>query len=83
LTRTWPFEEAKYRLGEVVEEAIRNGPQMIARGGEEAVVVLSPSDYRRLTETRTDLVGFFQDSPLKGVELDLERNSEPPREVHL
>lgn len=80
MTRPWPFEEAKYRLGEVVEEAVRNGPQRIARNGEEAVVVLSLADYRRLAEASTDLVGFFQESPLKGVELGLERNGEIPRE---
>jgi hypothetical protein len=55
----------------------------VTRHGEEAVVVLSVKDYRKLTKPSIGLVDFFRHSPLKGVKLDLARSKELSREVSL
>ena len=83
MTKTWQLQEAKNRFSEVVEEAIHNGPQRITRRGKETAVLLSMRDFKKLKGAETGLVEFFQKSPLRGVELDLERRDDLPREVSL
>ena len=77
--QTWQLQEAKNRLSEVVDRALHQGPQVITRRGAETAVVLSMADYRRIRQPDTDLVEFFQASPLTGVELDLERTPDTGR----
>jgi prevent-host-death family protein len=79
----WKLQDAKNRFSEVVNEALRGGPQVVTRRGKETAVVLSVEDYRRLARPRVGLVEFLQTSPLTGVELDLERSRDTGREVVL
>ena len=81
--QTWQLQEAKNRLSEVVEKALHQGPQVITRRGAETAVVMSMADYRRIRQPETDLVDFFQASPLSGVELDLERAKDTGRQIDL
>jgi antitoxin Phd len=80
MARTWQLQEAKNRLSEVVEQALRDGPQVITRRGKETAVVLSYADYRRMQAGRKLLSEFFRDSPLVGADLDLSRDRSPLRE---
>lgn len=80
---SWQLQEAKNRLSAVVDEAIRSGPQTITRHGKEAVVVLSMKDFQRLAARKTGLIEFFRHSPLRGVDLDLERSRDAGREIEL
>ena len=80
---TWQLQEAKNRLSEVVNKAIQDGPQIITRRGVETAIVLSLEDYKRLARPKTSLVDFFRRSPLHGVELEIERSRDTPREVDL
>ena len=77
----WQLQEAKNRLSAVVDEALQHGPQVITRWGREAVVVLSVKDYRKMTKPDQDLVNFFKSCPLRGVEIDMTRSKDLPREV--
>jgi len=77
--RRWQLQEAKNKLSEVVEEAIKNGPQLITRRGVASVILLSCEEYRRLSVTRKKLSTFFRESPLADVSLDLGRDKSPPR----
>jgi prevent-host-death family protein len=61
----WQFQEAKNKLSEVVNLALKKGAQIITRRGEEVAVVLSYSDYQKLQKSRSSLSDFFQSSPLK------------------
>lgn len=83
MKRKWQLQEAKNRLSEVVNAAISGDPQTITRRGVETAVVISYQDYKRLLKPLTGLVDFFRVSPLCDVEIDLERNTEPSREVDL
>jgi prevent-host-death family protein len=79
----WQLQEAKNRFSELVDEALHKGPQVVTRRGIETVVIISVKDYHELTKPKKNIVDFFRESPLKGVELDLERNKGLPREVAL
>ncbi len=81
--QSWQLQEAKNRLSEVVDKALHQGPQVITRRGAETAVVLSINEYRKMRRRETDLVDFFQASPLAGVELDLERPRDTGREIEL
>jgi len=83
MTKVWQLQEAKNKFSQVVNEAVDKGPQVITRWGKEIVVILSREDYGRLKKSQTGVVEFFQNSPLVGVELDLERDKTYPREVIL
>ena len=79
---SWQLHDAKNRLSQVISEA-KDAAQIITVRGREAAVILSVDEYRRLTRPRTSLVTFLRESPLAGVELDLERTDDPGREVEL
>jgi antitoxin Phd len=79
----WQLQEAKNRFSEVVKRALTEGPQTVTRHGEEIVVVLSKAEYNRLKKSQGSLVDFFRQSPLVGVELDLERDKSLPRDINL
>jgi prevent-host-death family protein len=66
----WQFQEAKNKLSEVVNRALKLGAQIITRRGEEVAVVLSYSDYQKLQKSQSSLSAFFQKSPLAGLDLD-------------
>jgi len=80
---TWQLQEAKARLSELVKRACAEGPQEITLRGEPAAVVLSLKAYKKLKYKKPSLLAFLQASPLKGVELTLERDASPTRDIEL
>jgi len=80
---SWQLQEAKNRFSEVVDEALTHGPQTVTRHGREVVVVLSVEEYKRMKQPKKNLFQFFQESPLYGLDLDLTRSKELPREIDL
>ena len=74
MKKQWQLQDAKKYFSKVVEKALYSGPQVIARSGVATAVVLSIHDYEKLTTPQTGLVDFFRNSPLYGVDLDLERD---------
>lgn len=81
MEKTWQLQEAKNRFSEVVDLALREGPQEVSRHGKKAVVVLSCEDFDRLRRGSDSLVEFLRKSPLRG--LELERPRDLPRDVAL
>ena len=79
---TWQLQEAKSKFSQLVESAL-NEPQFVTKHGNNAVVILSFEDYKKITEPTTDLVEFLRSSPLMGVDLDTSRNRDLPREIEL
>ncbi|MDE2888492.1 MAG: type II toxin-antitoxin system Phd/YefM family antitoxin [Gemmatimonadota bacterium] len=79
----WALQDAKNRLSEVVNSAVREGPQTITRRGKETAVVVSIEDFRQLTTSPGSLVSFFRNSPLAGSGVDLKRSTDYGREVDL
>jgi len=79
--RTWSLQNAKARFSELVNVCLQNGPQLVTRHGNEAVVVLSAEEYRRLTTPAQNLKDFFLSAPR--VELNIDRQRDAGREVEL
>ncbi len=79
----WQIQKAKNRFSELLCKAQEAGPQTITRYGKAKAVLVSMKDYRKLMRKQDSLTEFFQKSPLKGVELDLNRKNERGREVEL
>lgn len=78
---TWQLQEAKSRFSEVVELSLSEGPQLVTRRGQDAVVVLAAKDYRRLSGSSA-LKELLLNAP-RGEPLDIARSGEPVRDIAL
>ncbi len=76
----WQLQDAKSRFSEVVDLSLREGPQMVTRRGEEAVVVLSVREYRWLTGHTPRLIDCLLNAP-RGEALVVTRPREPIRDL--
>jgi prevent-host-death family protein len=74
MARVWQIQEAKNKFSEVVEEAVKHGPQVITKRGVETVIVLSYDEYRKVMLNKTKLSDFFQESPLAQEDIDIRRD---------
>lgn len=81
--RKWPLQDAKNRFSEVVEEALRNGPQTITRRGTETVVVVSVKEWARLARPRRPLIDVLRGAPRMSGGLDVTRSADTGRDVDL
>lgn len=79
----WALQDAKNKFSEVVNQAVSEGPQTITRRGKETAVIVSIDDFQKLTRPQGALSSFFQNSPLSGVKLDLDREDDYGREINL
>jgi len=83
MNKIWQLQEAKNRFSEVVNEALKHGPQIITRHGEETVVVVSIDEYRKKISPQKSLYAILRGFP-KGIEIDLTRDkSTKSRDVDL
>jgi antitoxin Phd len=83
IENSWQLQDAKNKFSNLVERAQKNGPQVVTKHGKDAVVVLSIDEYKKLIKPKTNLVKFFQSSPLGNEDLDLTRSKEIPRDIEL
>lgn len=80
---SWKVAEAKARLSELIDQAVSEGAQEITRHGKRTVVVVSAKEWDQRTKRQGSLVEFFQNSPLKGSGIDLERMRDLPPDIEL
>ena len=81
--KAWTLADAKAHLSEVVESALKKGPQVITRHGRKAVVVVSAEEWERKTQRQGTLADFFAASPLRDSGLEIERPQDGPRDLDL
>jgi antitoxin Phd len=62
----WQLHEAKNKLSHLIDVAMEGKPQFITKRGEEAVVVISMEEYKKITKPKLGLNKFL----LKGVKFD-------------
>ena len=79
MIHTWQLQEAKNKFSRVVENAVNDGPQIITKRGVEVAIVLSYAEYQKMIASRGKLTTFFRDSPLVGVEMELDRDKSEAR----
>ena len=58
---TWQLQDAKNRLGAVVDAAIAGEPQQITRRGTPVVVVIAAEDYQRFRRLAKSAVPSFNE----------------------
>ena len=83
---TWQVQTAKARFSELLRRAREEGPQIVTKQGKDDVVVLPIEQYRKLTKRSrqpSSLVQFFAQSPLAGIDLNLERDRDYGRDIEL
>ncbi len=81
MSKQWQLQQAKSQFSQLVDEAINNEPQIVTRHGNKAVVVMSYREYCALLKPETNLIDFMRSSPL--LDLDLNRDKQPPRDIDL
>jgi prevent-host-death family protein len=59
----WQLQDAKNRFSELVQRALREGPQTVTLRGERAAVVLSAQAYDALVADRPTLVDHLLADP--------------------
>jgi antitoxin Phd len=79
----WQLQEAKARLSELVQLALRKGPQGISVRGKEEVIIISKKQYEKVMGVKPDFLTFLSHSPLQGLLLHTERDPSPSREIDL
>ncbi|WP_180902600.1 type II toxin-antitoxin system Phd/YefM family antitoxin [Martelella soudanensis] len=80
--KNWTVAKAKAKLSEVIERA-QSTPQTITRNGKPSVVVVSAEEWQRKVARKGTLAEFLLASPLRGAELDLNRQDDEPRDLSL
>ena len=83
---SWQLQTAKARFSEVFRLARTEGPQLITRQGKEGVIMIPVEQFDQLVvrcNQPESLVQFFRESPLVGVKLDLERDTDTGRDIDL
>src|SRR6202453_1153274 len=83
---SWQLQAAKARFSELFRRARSEGPQLITRQGKEGVVMISDEQYEQLVgkaHQPKSLLQFFRESPLVGLELNLDRDQDEGRDIEL
>ena len=81
--KTWQLQDAKAKLSELIREVIHSGPRGISLRGLLEVIIISKNDYEKLTRKKSSFMDFMKNSPMKGLELNLERNKSQNRDIEL
>lgn len=80
---TWTVAEAKAKFSEVIDRAVKQGPQTVTRNGRTAVVVVGAEEWERKTRRTGNLAEFLGTSPLSRSGLQIQRRKDRPRKVDL
>ncbi len=90
----WALAKAKNNFSEVVDRALRDGPQYVTRHGKDCVVILSRREFDRLEAGNggksvkaireyKDFKDWLLNAPVDLSKLDLTRDRSPMRAVDL
>lgn len=70
---TWQLQDAKNRLSKLIETTLADGPQVITRRGKDTAVLLSYTDYQKLTQKKTSVKEALMAADISN--LDLQRDT--------
>jgi prevent-host-death family protein len=82
--QAWQIQDAKARLSEVIKLAEHDGPQEITLHGRPVAVLLSRTEFEKLSRRGQSFLEFMQGSPLYGLdEIEFEREQTVTRDISL
>jgi antitoxin Phd len=68
---TWPLQEAKNKLSQLVVSAQQGAPQYITKRGEEAAVLISTKEYKKAYKPAQPFNEFLAAEPfIEGLEIE-------------
>jgi antitoxin Phd len=77
---SWKLQDAKARFSEVVDRALRDGPQVVTRHGQNAVVIVAYRDFVG-AEPAQEFKDFLMSIPR--VDLEIKPSRRRPRRTQL
>ena len=80
MNATWPLQDAKNKLSELLDTALKHGAQTITRHGKPVAVVISAEAYARLQPAET-LAEILRDCPVK--DWQIQRDPTPARDLDI
>jgi prevent-host-death family protein len=61
---SWQLQDAKSRFSEFLDAALKEGPQIVTRGGVEAAVLVPMEEWRRMqSESRPSIKELLLSGP--------------------
>ena len=84
--RDWQLHDAKAHLSDLVRRARMEGPQRITVYGEDAVIVVSATEFAQMlapSQPKPSLHALLRDSPLRDLEFGEEGERSPVRDIGL
>ena len=79
----WKLQDAKARFSQLVENALKIGPQFVTRRGKKAVVVLSTEEFEKLVSKKPSFKEFLLNCPKIDDDFEFERQKDYPRSIEL
>jgi hypothetical protein len=67
--RTWSISDARANISNVLDEALKNGPQKIERRDSEPVVMFAESDWNRLIAAYPTIADLILNAPIESENL--------------
>jgi prevent-host-death family protein len=82
--KAWPVQDAKARFSEMLDDCLKEGPQIVTRRGMEAAVLVPMNEWKRLKANAKPTLKALLMSDLARGELILpargrSRRRKPPR----
>jgi antitoxin Phd len=71
----WQIQEAKARFSEMVDRALKEGPQTVTRHGKTVAVLVPADEYRRMRTGGRSLKALLATAPLEGVVIRRSRQT--------
>ena len=78
---TWKLQDAKARFSQVVDDALKVGPQFVTRRRKKAVVVMSTDEFEKLISQKPSFREFLLNCPKIDDDFDIERQKDYSRSV--
>ena len=81
MNTSWKLQDAKAKFSQVVDDALKIGPQYVTRRGREAVVILSVKEYEKITSKKPTLKEFLLSCPKMDDDFEFKRQKDYPRDI--
>jgi len=76
MNTSWKLQDAKAKFSQVVDDALKVGPQYVTRRGQDAVVVLSVKEYKKITSQKPSFKQFLLNCPKMDDNFEFERQKD-------
>ena len=81
VSKSWQLQDAKNRFSELVERALKEGPQTVTRHGKPAVVIISAAEYEKTQAPQKSLIELLRECPEDLGEIVRPRDRLPARNI--